>query len=167
MNEIRIHIVRFIGLVLAQVLIFNHIHFLGYINPYPYILFIAFFPFNASKIALLLFSFLLGLMVDVFSDGGGVNALACTMSAYARPLWLRISFGIGIEYNTVKIEDTGMSQKIMYLSLLVLTHHFIFYSLEIFSFTQWGEILKKTLYSGVFTVILGIIFSTLFNRKQA
>jgi len=39
-NEILKNIIRFILLVLTQVLLLNHINFLGYVNPYIYILFI-------------------------------------------------------------------------------------------------------------------------------
>ncbi|PHR99524.1 MAG: rod shape-determining protein MreD, partial [Leeuwenhoekiella sp.] len=39
-NSILRNILRFIVLVLAQITLFNNIDFLGYINPYPYILFV-------------------------------------------------------------------------------------------------------------------------------
>ena len=35
---------RFLGLVLLQVLICNHINFMGYINPYIYLVFILVYP---------------------------------------------------------------------------------------------------------------------------
>ena len=165
-NEVLSNIFRFIILVLTQVLIFNHIDFLGYINPYPYILFIALFPFDASRIALLLSAFFIGLSIDIFSDGGGVNTIACLITASIRPLFLKTSFGIAIEYNTVKIQDVGFDKKVIYLILLILTHHFILYSLEIFSFTNMWSILRKTFYSGVFTLVLSIIFISIFNRKK-
>ena len=165
-NELLSNVLRFVVLVLAQVLIFNHIDFAGYINPYPYILFIALFPFDASKLTLLFSSFFLGLCVDVFSDGGGVNTIACLITAQIRPLFLRASFGIGIAYNSVKIQDVGMNKSITYLILLILTHHLVLYSLEIFSFTHIWVILKKTFYSGVFTLILSGIFMSIFNRKR-
>jgi hypothetical protein len=43
------NIARFILLLLAQVLIFNRIDFLGFINPFPYILFIILYPVNGNK----------------------------------------------------------------------------------------------------------------------
>lgn len=160
------NVLRFIILVLAQVIIFNHVNFLGYINPYPYILFIALLAFNTSGTTLLFASFLIGFTIDIFSDGGGINTIASLLTGYIRPLFLKASFGIGIEYNAVKIRDVGFSKIIVYLILLILTHHFIIYSLEIFSFTNIWSILKKTLYSGVFTLILSILFISIFNRKK-
>ena len=59
---------RFVLLLLAQVTIFNKIDFLGYINPFPYILFIILYPVNGNKSGLLIASFLLGLILDLFMD---------------------------------------------------------------------------------------------------
>ena len=42
-SALLINIARFILLLAAQVIIFNNINFLGYINPFPYILFIILF----------------------------------------------------------------------------------------------------------------------------
>lgn len=166
-NEAFFHAVRFVVLVLAQALIFNHINFLGYINPYPYILFMALLPFSISKTSVLVLSFFLGLAVDVFSDGGGVNTIACLITGYVRPLYLKAAFGIGIEYNTVKLQEVSFDKKIIYLILLILTHHFILFSLEIFSFTHMGTILRKMFYSGVFTLVVSILFISIFNRKRS
>ena len=65
-NEIFKNIIRFILLVLTQVLLLNHIDFLGYVNPYIYILFIIVFPFTGNKSLLIFLSFILGLTIDFF-----------------------------------------------------------------------------------------------------
>jgi len=58
MNNPFIHIVRFVVLILLQVLLLNDINFLGYINPYLYILFIILLPAGINQTRLLFFSFL-------------------------------------------------------------------------------------------------------------
>ncbi len=75
-NVVGINAIRFITLLLVQVVICNNINFLGYINPYIYIIFIFLFPIRDSRLVLLLVSFLLGMLVDMFSDSGGVHAAA-------------------------------------------------------------------------------------------
>ena len=85
---------RFIALLLVQVVVCNNINFLGYINPYIYIVFIFLFPIRDSRIVLLLISFLLVIFVDMFSDSGGVHAAAAVTLTYAWPLLLKLSFGI-------------------------------------------------------------------------
>jgi rod shape-determining protein MreD len=108
MNNSIKHIARFIGFVLLQVLVLNHVLLYGYVNPYLYVLFIILLPLNQSKIKTLFFSFLLGLSIDFFSDTGGVHAMACLFTAYVRPLVLRFSFGINYDYQTLKFYEEGL-----------------------------------------------------------
>ena len=91
------NIARFILLLVAQVVIFNNFNFFGYINPYPYILFIILYPVNGNKYSLLLASFLLGLTMDLFCNSGGVHAASCLLLAYFRPLIFKFSFGLSYE----------------------------------------------------------------------
>ena len=79
------NITRFILLLTAQILIFNRIDLFGFINPFPYILFIILYPVNGNKSGLLAASFLLGLLMDMFWNSGGVHAAACLVLAYYRP----------------------------------------------------------------------------------
>ncbi|MCA0151768.1 rod shape-determining protein MreD [Winogradskyella vincentii] len=157
---------RFIALLLAQVVICNNINFLGYINPYIYIVFIFLFPIRDSRIVLLLVSFLLGMLVDMFSDSGGVHAAAAVTLAYARPLLLKMSFGMLYEHQSVKFSNTDIGSLITYVGLGTLLHHFILFSLEVFNISNILLILKKTLFSGIFTIILSILIIVLFSRNK-
>ncbi|MCX2679968.1 rod shape-determining protein MreD [Galbibacter sp. EGI 63066] len=158
---------RFIVLVLSQVVVFNNINFLEYINPYIYLLFLVYFPYNKdTRIPFIFFSFLLGLSIDIFSDSGGVHAAATVFAAYFRPLMMRSAFGLSYDYHNIKIENTHLGQRINYLIILILTHHLILFGLEIFSFTHILLILKKALFSAIFTLILCLIFISLFSRRN-
>ena len=68
--------IRFIVLVLTQVLILNHINLFGYVNPYLYILFIILYPLTGNKSLLIALGFILGLTMDMFGDSGGIHAAA-------------------------------------------------------------------------------------------
>lgn len=163
-----INTVRFLVLVLFQVVLFNHINFLGYINPYIYILFIVFFPYNKdNRIFFILCCFLLGLYIDIFSDSGGVHAAACLVIGYLRPMMMRFVFGLSYDYYSIKIEKTHFGQRINYLLIFILTHHLILFSLEIFSFAHIVLILKKTVFSAIFTLLLCLIFISLFSRRSS
>lgn len=165
-KEIFINILRFLALVLIQVMILNNINFLGYINPYLYILFIVLFPFNGNQSLLIILSFLLGLSIDMFGDSGGIHAGAAVFIAYLRPSILKFSFGISYEYDTIKLNTTEINKRLLYLSILVFMHHFILFSLEIFNINHIGLILKSTLFSGIFTLILLLGTLLLFSRKK-
>ncbi len=166
-NELFLNIVRFILLVFLQVLILNNINFLGYINPYVYIYFILLFPLDGNKALLIFLSFFLGLSVDIFGDSGGVHAAASVFIAYLRPLALKFSFGVSYEYNTVKIKKADPLERLTYISVLVFIHHLVLFALEIFSFGHILLLLKSTLFSGVFTIILILCSWILFSRKPS
>ncbi|MBV7269968.1 rod shape-determining protein MreD [Winogradskyella sp. WHY3] len=157
---------RFIVLLLAQVVICNNINFLGYINPYIYIIFIFLFPIRENRLVLLLVSFMLGMLIDMFSDSGGVHAAAAICLAYARPVLLKTSFGMLYEHQSIKFSNTDLGSLITYVTFGTLIHHFILFSLEIFNMSSILLILKKTLFSSIFTVILSILIIILFSRKK-
>ena len=160
------NIISFISLVVAQVLIFNNINFAGTINPYPYILFVLLYPANNNRTLFIFLSFLLGLVVDIFSDSGGVHAAACLTIAYIRPAILKFAFGMIYEHQTIRFNNTEIGNRIIYFTILILTHHFLMFLLEIFNISRIIMVFQKTLFSSIFTLILCILISTLFSKKQ-
>ena len=160
------NILRFTFLVLFQVLIFNNINFMGYVNPYPYILFVLLFPVNNNRSLFIFLSFLIGLTVDLFSDSGGVHAASCAFIAYIRPPVLKFSFGMLYEHHTMKFSNTDFSNKFVYFLILTVFHHLMLFTMEIFSISSILLILKKTLFSSIFTLVLCIFISILFTNRQ-
>lgn len=164
-NEIIINIGRFVLLVFLQVFLLNNINLAGFINPYVYILFILLYPTDGNQSLLIFLSFLLGLSVDIFEDSGGVHAGACAFVAYIRPIVLKYSFGISYEYNSVNVKKAGSIERLTYVVAIVFLHHFVMFALEIFSFNHIMLLLKSTLFSGIFTVVLIIGSLILFTKK--
>ncbi|MDB9980238.1 rod shape-determining protein MreD [Ulvibacter sp.] len=164
-SAILTNILRFIALVLLQVLLLNHINFLGYVNPYLYLLFIISFPLDGNRSLLIFLSFLLGLSVDFFADSGGVHAAASVFIAYLRSPILKFSFGVSYEYNMIKINKAPLIERLTYISLMVLLHHLILFTLEVFSLSHTLLILKSTLFSGIFSILLIFCTLLLFSRK--
>lgn len=158
---------RFTLLMLSQVLIFNDLSFLGYINPMIYVLFIYWFPIRPNKTVFLLLSFLLGFAIDVFSDTLAIHTTALLTTAFLRPLLMRFSFGAAVEFQGFSFNNTTLFQRISLLGLLVILHHTIFYSLEIFSFLHLLLILKKIVMNSLLSLIICLLLSSLFavNRE--
>ncbi|MEM7186150.1 MAG: rod shape-determining protein MreD [Bacteroidota bacterium] len=166
-NDTLVNIVRFVTLVLVQVLLLSHVNFMGYVNPYLYPLFILVYPLAGDKTLLIFLSFVLGLTIDIFSDSGGVHAAACVFIAWIRPVILKFSFGVSYQLNTLKISTAPLAKRIVYILTMVVFHHLILFSLEIFNMDHIILILKSTLLSGIFTVILMVATILLFSKRTA
>ncbi|WP_370519407.1 rod shape-determining protein MreD [Flavobacterium sp. 9AF] len=138
----------------------------GFLNPYPYILFTLLFPANGNKNALLISSFLLGLTIDIFSNSGGIHAMACTVLAFVRPNLFRFSFGISYEYQTVKIADKITSERISYILLGIFIHHFILFFFEYLSFSLFFNIIYSTLISTVFSFVICLLIIYLIKPNK-
>ena len=151
------NIFRFVILLALQVIIFNRIDLFGFLNPYPYVLFILLYPVNANKAGLLLSSFALGIVLDMFLNSGGSHAVACICLAYLRPVFFKFSFGVSYEYQTVKISDRLSPERFSFILISVVTHHLILYLMEIFRFSLILDVLLRTVLSTIFTLALCII----------
>lgn len=166
-NIVLINSFRFILFAFLQIVLFNHIHLFGYATPLPYILFILLYPLHSNRKLLLICSFLLGLIIDIFNNSGGVHTTACLFIAFFRDSFLKISYGVSYEYHMIKITEKISKELITYILLSVLIHHFIFYSLEIFNFEFILEILLKTVSSTVITSIFCFILIAFLKPNRS
>ena len=157
---------RFILLLAVQVVIFNNFNFFGYINPFPYILFIILYPVNGNKYALLMSSFFLGITMDLFCNSGGVHAAACLLLAFVRPSIFKFSFGLSYEYQTVRLNDTLTPERFSFILLAVIIHHLTLFVLEVFTFEYLWDIVLRTIISTIFTIIICILIIYLIKPSK-
>lgn len=165
-STILLNIFRFVLLVLAQVLIFNTLNFMDFINPMVYVIFFYWYPLKSNRALFMVVSFLLGFIIDIFSDTLALNAIASLTVAYARPVIMRFCFGVNYEFQNFSFKNTTKIQRVTFLALLILIHHLLFFSLEILSITHILLILKKVFATGIVTLILCTLFSSLFSPKS-
>ena len=140
-----------------QILLFNNINLFGYLNPFPYILFILLYPVNSNKSILLISSFALGILLDMFANSGGIHAMASLVLAYIRPSLFKFAFGLSYEYQTVKIADKISPERITLLLLSIFIHHFILFCFEFFRIDLVLTILLRTLLNTLFTFIVSLL----------
>lgn len=160
MREIPRYILRFLVLVLVQVLILNNINFLGYINPYIYIFFILILPARFSRHLVLIIAFVLGLTIDTFANTYGIHTFSTVLIAYLRPVSIKLFTNIEEDTNPIpSLASFGVFGYIKYMFSLVLIHHASFYLLEVFSFVNIGFTLLRILLNSLITaiILLGII----------
>ena len=165
-STLLVNISRFILLLAVQIIIFNNMGFLGFIMPLPYILFIILYPVNGNKSGLLIASFLLGLMMDVFSNSGGIHTTACLVLAFVRPSIFKFSFGVSYEYQTIKLNDVLTPERFSFILISVVIHHFTLFILEAFQISFFLDILLRAFLSTIFTVISCIIIIYLIKPNK-
>ena len=118
-NVVFLNILRFVLLVLTQVLIFNTLNFLDSINPMVYVIFLYWFPIKGNRAVFLLAAFLLGLIIDIFSDTLALHTFATLTSAFVRPLIMRFCFGVNYEFQNFSFKNTTKVQRLTFLGLLI------------------------------------------------
>lgn len=150
-------IFSFFVFIILQVFLFNNIQFFGFLNPYPYILFIILYPLNTNKHLFLISSFLIGISLDMFFNSGGIHALASTCLAFVRPTLMKFSFGLSYEYQTIKVADKITSERISLLLTSIIIHHTILFVFEYFRFDLFLTIISQIF----FTTIISFLFCIL------
>lgn len=168
MNKTLLHSIRFVALVLAQVLIINHLRLGGYVHPYIYLIFIMLLPVNMPKWQVLLLGFALGLTVDVFTGTLGLHAGATTLMAFCRPAVLRLVSG---HQKLENVQEPNLAQLggiwfLRYAFCLVLVHHFALFFLESFSFHLIGQVLLRILLSVPVSVFLIMMVLYIFKSDK-
>lgn len=170
-TEILKNIMRFILLVMLQVLIVQNINLTTYIILMPYVLMILLLPFETPKLMVLFTAFLLGVCVDYFYDSSGLHASACTVMGFARHYVLkyvspREGYDAGVKPT---VEDMGLAWFLTYAGTLIFIHHFFLFFLEVFRFSEFLRTLLRVLLSSIGTFGLIYIIQFLFftNRNKA
>jgi len=153
------NIARFVILVLIQVLVLNNIQFLGFINPYIYVLFILSLPVKSERWLTLILSFVLGITIDVFSNTLGLHAFACVLIGFLRDPLVKLSTTLEENVNfSPSFTTFGIATYIKYVVILVLVHHINLFYMEMFTFEHFWVTMYRALISFAITIsiILGV-----------
>jgi rod shape-determining protein MreD len=157
----------FIFLLFLQVFVLNNILFLDSINPYLYIVFVFLYPLKTNRIPFLFYSFLLGFLVDLFSDSGGIHAFSILYIAYIRLFFVRIYFRkVSVDYAFFKLKSESFGKVFNYTVTLTVIHHLIYFSFVNFSFQNLSNVLLNTLFSSIFTLILYFLGAYIFTKSE-
>ncbi len=160
-------ILIFIGLIAAQVLVFNHFQFSGFINPAYYILFIILMPLNTPAWLRLLSAFFLGFIIDLFSQSPGLHTAATVLAAFVQPYVLqtfKTTDADGSKYSS--LSHLGFQWFISYSILLILIHHIFYFFLEVFRFSYFLDTLYRIILSSFATFIAVFLSQLVIYKKQ-
>lgn len=165
-------VIRFVTVILLQGLILQRISLGGAsfnyfsILFYPVLLFLL--PMKISRALLLIVAFVLGFVIDMFYESIGVHMSACVFVAFLRPYLLKILEPRGgYPVNaTPTAYDFGLPWFMQYSGILLALFLLFYFSVEVFTFSRFAEILLKTLSSFVVSFVAILLYVTIFNPRR-
>lgn len=164
------NIIRFTFIMFIQIFVLNKIPPLHqFIVPYFYFVFILWLPFKMGRSALLLISFSVGMVVDMFFKTPGLHAAACVLIAFVRPFLINLllpkeATDWGNEEPSKK--TMGPVPYATYLIILTLLHHFYLILLEWMQFGSFFYFIGKLVATTLISLFLIMIADLFLNRKS-
>ena len=159
-------LISFILLILFQTLVFNNLYLFGFINPMVYVLFLIIYRFDYDQTFFILSSFILGFLIDFFSQSGGAHTISTLTIGFIRPIIIKNTFGVTSETPGSFQNDNKILDKYLFLSAIVGLHHFFYFTLVYFSWGAITLIIKNTLLTFVFSLILIALISIFYNKSN-
>ncbi len=152
-------------LIALQMLVFNHIHLLGYATALPYVYLLMLMPKDTPRWQLLLWGFAGGLAADVVSLTPGVGAGAMTVTAMAQPSLLRLFEPKDAPADLEpSLADMGVAPYMRYAAAMVLLFCTAYFALLAFSFFHLRDLALSLV--STFALTLAVCLSLEALRKQ-
>ncbi|HMI01372.1 MAG TPA: hypothetical protein VK541_02760 [Pedobacter sp.] len=162
------NVVRWVILLLVQILLLRNLSLYNMATPFLYILFLLLLPFGIPNILLYIIAFATGLTLDAFYDTLGVHTAACVMLAFVRILFISVTVSRdGFDEPEPTLGNMGFRWFMLYALLCIFSHHIVLFLLETFRFTELSYTLLRCLLSGLFTLFTVVLIEFIFyNRKM-
>lgn len=134
------NLTAFVVLLLAQVLVLGHIHLFDCATPLLFVYFALRTRRGVPRWATLLWSFLLGLAVDMFTNTPGVAAASMTLVAFVQPYLLELFVSRDSAEDLLpSVSALGVGKYAAYSLILIFLFCLTFFSLEAFNFYNWPQ----------------------------
>ncbi|MBR1630706.1 MAG: rod shape-determining protein MreD [Paludibacteraceae bacterium] len=166
LRTISINALRFILLILLQVLLIDNLQLSTMCNPYIYVLFLLTLPVDEPRWLDVILGFLIGLFIDMFSNTLGLHCFAGTLVGYLR--YYVIKLFVDEEMRTTGTpgyETFGAIEYIKYVVMLVTIHHATLFALEAFTLTNGWWLIGRVFISSLVSSAL-ILVASLFDKAQ-
>lgn len=156
-----------LSLIIAQVLICNHIVLFNTAMVFIFIYIIISLPTDVNRSVLLTWAFLSGFTVDIFSDTLGLNAFAATILAVAKQpiLFAYIPKDDRTKSFEPNLQSLGFADYSKYLISMTLLFSAIIFSIEFISFASFDEIILMILSSGLLSYVVILAIDSIVRKK--
>lgn len=163
--EVIRHFFTFIILCIVQVLVLNHIELFGCATPFLYVYFIMLFRRGIPRWAVLLWSFFLGIFIDMFSNTPGVAASSATFIGLLQPYLLNLFAPRDSSDDMMPtMKSLGVARYVYYTIICVFIFNLLFFTVEMFSFFNWLQWALNICGSTVLTLVLILVIENVRKR---
>lgn len=168
MNQILPNSIRFVLLVIFQVVVLNYLEPGFGIYPMIYPLFIFMLPIEMATVYTMVLAFLIGLSVDSASNTFGLHASSSVLMAYLRPQVLKwLSPREGYEnIETPSLYTLGPRLFIYAYFLLLIFHNTWFFFIESFKLNEFLWVLLKIALSSGVSLGLSLLVQFVFLSNK-
>ncbi len=134
-----------------------------------YISVILFLPNTVPVSGVLVTAFLVGLVIDIFSNTAGLHASACVLIAFLRSYILKVLFPTrGLETELViSLEGLGTERFIRYIVIMTFTHHLYLFFIEAgtiqFFLNTSLKVVSSVLFTSLVVFLMHIYLKSLQN----
>ena len=151
--------------VLLQVLVLNEVLFYAYINPFLYLILIISLPLKTPKWFLLVYAFLLGFSIDIFSGSLGFHSTATILIAFIKPFFSKITIPYNIlgETDEITLKKVGSKAFITFSFFLIFIHNSCLFITEHLSVNL--ALIGKIIASSLVTLII-VLITQLFHQDK-
>ena len=148
-------IVRYIVVMLLQVLLIDQLQLWGVCHPYLYVMCLLMMPITLHHHADILIGAVAGLIMDVFCNSIGVHMASCILLMFIRPYLIGAIVSDKDRLNEqISLRAIDMEAFVKYVVILVLLHHLMVFTLAAWSWQHMGFALLETLVSSTITILL-------------
>lgn len=168
MNQILPNSIRFVLLVIFQVVVLNYLEPGFGIYPMIYPLFIFMLPVELATVYTMLLAFLIGITVDSVSNTYGLHASSSVLMAFMRPQVLKwLSPREGYEnIETPSLYSLGSRLFIYSYLLLLIFHNGWYFFIESFKLNEFLWVLLKIALSSVVSLSLSLLVQFVFLSNK-
>jgi rod shape-determining protein MreD len=159
-------LIYFVFYIALQVLVLNNIHLFRIMTPFLYLYIIIKIPVSITRSQVIAISFMVGLVIDIFSNTQGMHMAACSLAGMVRnPLMYTFSGKELTEEDTPSYQTLGVTSFMKYVISLVALHHVILFLVESISLFDPVFLIFRIFACVCLTVLL-IFITEAFHIKQ-
>ena len=155
----------FVVMLVVQAWLLNNIHLFGCSTPLLYVYVILMARRDFPRWGLLLFGFLLGLGVDMFSNTPGVGACSMTLLAFVQPMLMKLFLPRdSADDFQPGIPSLGLMKFVYFSFISIFLYSLVFFTLEMFNFFNWTLWALSVGGSTLLTLLLVIVIDNFRNK---